>query len=600
VQEGGNDKSCAVVFISAPMEKSHQSQSKKNRIRTMIAQKLKSTIVGISNKLVALGLLSETDVKKAIEQSRRERTDFVSYVVNHRLVNSRDIAQVLSEEFCLPRIDLECTKLNPKFIKLIDEELLEKHKALPLFKRGKRLFVAVSVPTNLYALKDIQLHTKIHISPVIAEADKLDKFIKRAINWFYEDKFVVEEDKADDRLVDEKQEEKIGLPEESPIVKFVNLMLFKAIKMGASDLHFEPYEKYCRVRFRIDGVLRGFAKPPVIIYQKLAERIKLMSRLDVTECSLPQKGGFKLRLFANKIIDFRVITCPAFWGENIVMRIIDSSASKLNIDMLGFEEEQKRLYLEALANPYGMVLVTGRTGSGKTVTLYAGINILNNENVNIFTAEDPVEIKLPGVNQVQIDEKTGMTFAELVRIFMAQRADVILVDEIRDVETGKIAIRAANSGHMVMSTLHTNDAPQALTHLLDMGIKPFAIASAVKLVIAQRLCRRLCVFCKTERDVPDWMLMRAGFTKEEIPALKLYGPKQGGCEKCGGSGYKGQIGIYQVMPISEPIKRLILEGGNAVALAELAHHEGVADLRGSGLKKVKDGLTSLEEFERVK
>jgi len=414
----------------------------------------------------------------------------------------------------------------------------------------------------------------------------------------YDDTGRVEDDEeTDSELVDESETD-FELVDESPVAKFVNSMLFKAIKMGASSLHFEPYEKTYRVRFRIDGVLKLFAKPPVAISRKLAARIKVMSRLNVAECYVPQDGHLKLRISSKMVIDFRVMTCPTIWGENLAMRILDSSATNLNIDILGFEEEQKRLYLEALANPYGMILVTGPTGSGKTVTLYTGINILNKEGVNIFTVEDPVEINLPGINQVQIDEKTGMTFANVIRRVIAQEADIILVDEIRDIETGNLAIKAANSGHMVMSTLHLNDAQQALAHLLDMGIKPFAIASVVKLVITQRLCRRLCS-CKTKQDLPDWVLMGAGFTEKEIPTLKLYGPKQGGCEKCGGSGYKGQIGIYQVMPISERIKRLIMEGGNAIAMADLARYEMIADLRDSGLKKVKDGLTSLEELDRV-
>ncbi|MEN8214782.1 MAG: type IV-A pilus assembly ATPase PilB [Pseudomonadota bacterium] len=565
-------------------------------------EKYKSNLTGIPHKLVTLGALSETDARKAIEESRSERTPIVTYLVNKKLVKQSALAQALSEELGIPLIDIDTLELNLDVIRLLNEKLLEKHKALPLFKRGKRLFVALSDPTNLNALKEIQFHTKTPTEPIIAEADKLAKIIERAIDFFDDDMEAFEGEDTDFELVDdeEKQEEEtISVPEvEAPVVKFVNSMLFKAIKLGASDLHFEPYEKIYRVRFRIDGVLKVFAKPPVAIARKLSARIKVMSRLDVAERRVPQDGRIKLKVSAKKSIDFRVSTCPILWGEKIVMRILDSSAANLNIDILGYEEEQKRLYLEALANPYGMVLVTGPTGSGKTVSLYTGINILNKEGVNISTAEDPVEINLPGVNQVQIDEKTGMTFAKALKAFLRQDPDIILVGEIRDLETGGIAIKAASTGHMVMSTLHTNDAPQTLTRMIDMGIKPFAIANAVNLIMAQRLCRRLCS-CKIEQDLPESVLTDAGFKKEEIHDLKLYGPRQGGCEKCGGSGYKGRVGIYQVMPISESMKRLIMEGRNAIALADQASQEGIPDLRESGLKKVKDGLTSLEEVDRV-
>jgi len=563
-------------------------------------EKYKTKLTGLPGKLVTLGVLSESDARKAIELSRSERTPFVTYLLNKKLVKQSAIAHGLSQEFEIPLIDLNDFDINPEVIKLVDEKLLKKHKAVPLLKRGKSLFLALSDPTALDALKEIQFQTNIKTEPIIAEADKLDKFIERALDLFeFDDSGMEDDEETDFELVEEtdfKLLEETAKEEETPVAKFVNSMLFKAIKMGASSLHFEPYEKTYRVRFRIDGVLRCFAKPPVAISRKLAARIKVMSRLNVAECYVPQDGHLKLRISARNVIDFWVMTCPTIWGENIVMRILDSSAAKLNINILGFEEEQKRLYLEALANPYGMILVTGPTGSGKTVTLYTGINILNKEGVNIFTAEYPVEINRQGVNQVQIDEKTGMTFANVIRRFIAQRADIILLDEIRDIETGNLAIRAANSGQMVMSTLHLNDAPQALIHLLDMGIKPFAIANVVKLIITQRLCRRLCS-CKTKQKLPDSVLMGAGFTKEEIPELRLYG--QGGCEKCGGSGYNGQIGIYQVLPISERIKRLIMEGGNAIARDDLARYEMIASLRASGLKKVKDGLTSLEELDRV-
>jgi type IV pilus assembly protein PilB len=567
----------------------------------MDAQKNKY-LTGLALKLVTSREMSETDAKKAIEQSRSKHIPFATYVVNEKLVNCNAVARAYSEEFGIPQIDINNIKLEPEIIKLIDEKLLEKHKAIPLFKRGNRLFVAVSDPTNPDALKEIQFHTKKHTELILAEADKLDKIIKRAIDLFDESNIPKDTDFDFGTEVQESEEETPSQPDEdeAPVVKFVNAMLFKAIKMGASDLHFEPYEKIYRVRFRVDGVLKEFAKPPIAISRKLAARIKVMSRLDVSERRVPQDGRIKLKISAKKSIDFRVSTCPTLWGEKIVMRILDSSAANLNIDILGYEEQQKRLYLEALTNSYGMVLVTGPTGSGKTVSLYTGINILNKEGVNISTVEDPVEINLPGVNQVQIDEKTGMTFAKALKAFLRQDPDIILVGEIRDLETGGIAIKAAATGHLVMSTLHTNDAPQTLSRLIDMGIKPFAIATAVNIIMAQRLCRRLCS-CKTEPYLPVPVLTDAGFTKDEIesPEFKLYGPRQGGCDRCGGASYKGRIGIYQVMPISDPMKRLIMEDRNAITLADQASKEGIPDLRQSGLKKAKDGLTSLEEIDRV-
>jgi len=453
----------------------------------VVQEKYKSKLTGLPGKLVTLGVLNESDARKAIELSRTERTPIVTYLLNKKLVTHSEVAWALSQEFGIPLIDINEFDIDPEVIKLVDEKLLEKHKAVPLFKRGTRLFVALSDPTALDALKEIQFHTQIKAETIIAEADKLAKFIERALD-FFDDTGIGDDEETDFQLVDDavKEEETISVPEvEAPVVKFVNTMLKKAIKLGASDLHFEPYEKIYRVRFRVDGVLKVFAKPPVAIARKLAARIKVMSRLDVAERRVPQDGRIKLKLSAKKAIDFRVSTCPILWGEKIVMRILDSSAANLNIDILGYEEEQKRLYLEALANPYGMVLVTGPTGSGKTVSLYTGINILNQEGVNISTAEDPVEINLPGVNQVQIDEKTGMTFAKALKAFLRQDPDIILVGEIRDLETGNIAIKAASTGHMVMSTLHTNDAPQTLTRMVDMGIKPFAIANAVNLIMAQ-------------------------------------------------------------------------------------------------------------------
>jgi len=561
----------------------------------------KNNLTGLARKLVIDGLLSEIEAETAFEKSLTKRIPFVTYLVEQNLVTSLDIALAAAEEFGVPLVDIESLELNPDTIKLIDQKLLEEHKAIPLFQRGSRLFVALSDPTKLPALEAIKFRTKMHTEVILAEEDKLKKVIERTLELFdtsmqdLEEGFEnieLEEEAEDKKAEDEKTEP------DAPIVKFVNKMLFDAIKMGASDLHFEPYEKYYRVRFRVDGMLQVVATPPISLSRKLAARIKVMSRLDVSERRVPQDGRIKLKLTANKSIDFRVSTCPILWGEKIVMRILDSSAAKLNIDMLGYEEEQKCLYLEALSNPYGMVLVTGPTGSGKTVSLYTGINILNKDGVNISTAEDPVEINLPGVNQVQIDEKTGMTFSKALKAFLRQDPDIILVGEIRDIETGGIAIKAASTGHMVMSTLHTNDAPQTLTRLIDMGLPPFAIASTINLIMAQRLCRRLCT-CKIEQEIPKHSLLAEGFKEEDLAEIKLYGPRNGGCEKCGGLGYKGRVGIYQVMPISDTMKRLIMEGSNSIGIADQARKEGIPDLRQSGLKKARSGLTSLEEVNRV-
>ncbi len=571
-----------------------------------VQKSLKSIILaGLPGKLVKDHLMSRSNAEKALEKSRAEHTSFVNYVVSKKLISSEKIALAAAEEFGIPLIDIESIAINHDIIKLLDEKLLKKHNALPLFKRGTRLFVAISDPNNLSALDDIRFRTKLLTEAILAREDQLSKSVEKAIQSF-EDTGMNNLDEGLENIEFEEEENQeageatTSVAEEAPVVKFVNKMLLDAIRIGASDLHFEPYEKFYRVRYRIDGILKQVAKPPLSISKKLAARIKVMSRLDVAERRVPQDGRIKLHLSANKSIDFRVSTCPTLWGEKIVMRILDSSAANLNIDILGYEDDQKRLYLEALENPYGMILVTGPTGSGKTVSLYTGIGILNKEGINISTAEDPVEINLPGVNQVQIDEKTGMTFSKALKSFLRQDPDVILVGEIRDIETGSIAIKAASTGHLVLSTLHTNDAPQTLTRMMDMGIKPFAIATAVNLIIGQRLCRRLCS-CKIPQDIPKEVLLEEGFSEEDVAAgIQLYAPKIGGdCEKCGGAGYKGRAGIYQVMPISDQMKRLILEGSNAVGIADQARKEGIPDLRESGLKKAKNGITSLEEINRV-
>ncbi len=574
--------------------------------KTTSNSKSKSNLHGLARHLVTSKLLSEKIAEEAFNESKAKRIPFVSHVLKKKLVSCRDVALVAAQSFRVPLIDMDSIELDSELIKeKITKKLLGNNQAIPIFSRGNRLFIAVSDPDPsnqavVNTVKEIGFKAKAQTEIILAEDDKLHKAIERALELF-DTGMGLDGEEGDLELVedeDDKEVEEDNQAEDAPIVKFVNSMLLKAIKMGASDLHFEPYEKFYRVRFRVDGMLKEITKPPIGQSRKLAARIKVMSRLDVSERRVPQDGRIKLKLSAQKSIDFRVSTCPTLWGEKTVMRILDSSAANLNIDILGYEEEQKRLYIEALANPYGMVLVTGPTGSGKTVSLYTGINILNKEGVNISTAEDPVEINLPGVNQVQVDEKTGMTFPKALKAFLRQDPDIILVGEIRDLDTGGIAIKAATTGHMVMSTLHTNDAPQTLTRMVDMGIQPFAIATAVNLIMAQRLCRRLCS-CKVEQEIPKEALLLEGFTAEEIPNLTFYQPKEGGCERCGGQGYKGRVGIYQVMPLSEEMRRLIMQGSNAIAIADQARKEGIPDLRESGLKKAKNGFTSLAEVNRV-
>jgi len=561
-------------------------------------------LTGLPGKLVKNGWMSRSEVENALEKSRTEHTSFVSYVIRKKLISSEKFALVVAEEFGIPLIDIENVEISPEIISLVNENILTKHNALPLFKRGKRLFVAIFNPNNLSALDEIRFGTNLDTEVILAREDHLSKRVEEAIESFKDSTADIEDDEGFVDIEFEEEEEEYEIQatsavEEAPVVKFVNKMLLDAIRKGASDLHFEPYEKFYRVRYRIDGVLKQVANPPPSISKKLAARIKVMSRLDVAERRVSQFGRIKLHLSAKKSIDFRVSTCPTLWGEKIVMRILDTSAANLNIDILGYEDEQKKLYLKALENSSGMILVTGPADSGKTVSLFTGIGILNQEGINISTAEDPVGINLPGVNQVQIYEERGTTFGKAIKDFLLQDPNVIFVGEIRDDETLSLAMKAA-SQCLVMAALHTNDAPHTLTRFLDMGIKTYVIAEYVKLVMAQRLCRRLCS-CKIRQYVPEEVLLQEGFTEVDVAAgIQVYAPNRGGdCETCGGAGYKGRVGIYQVMPISEEMQRLIMKECNTIELAEQARREGIADLRQSGLKKVKDGITSLEELDRV-
>ncbi len=558
---------------------------------------------GLLNKLVVEDLIAEDAAIQALETASKEKKPISQYLVENKLVNAAKIAAVGSLEFGLPVFDLDV--MDPESIPrdLVDEKLIKKHNAIPLFRRGNRLYVAIAEPTNLAAIDEIKFHTGINTEGVLVEADKLGKLIESMLNASENESMsdMLDEDLEDLDFEDTegggKETEKESDIDDTPVVRFVNKVLLDAIKKGASDIHFEPYEKRYRVRLRIDGVLREVASPPVSMGGRLSARVKVMSRMDTAERRIPQDGRIKMRISKNKAIDFRVNTCPTLFGEKIVLRILDPSSAQLGIDMLGYEPEQKQLYLDNLAKPYGMILVTGPTGSGKTVSLYTGLNILNQEDVNISTAEDPAEINLEGINQVNVNPKVGLDFASALRAFLRQDPDIIMVGEIRDLETAEIAIKAAQTGHMVMSTLHTNDAPQTLARLVNMGVPPFNIASAVNLIIAQRLGRRLCEACKAPDDIPREALLEEGFTEEQINSgLTLYKPV--GCTQCD-KGYKGRVGIYQVMPISEAMGRIIMSGGNAQDLADQAKKEGIPDLRQSGLKKVLSGITSLEEVNRV-
>jgi len=558
---------------------------------------------GLLKKLVLEGLIAEPSAIKALEGATKEKIPVANYLVDNKLVAANKIAVVGSLEFGLPVLDLDA--IDPEAIpkELVDEKLIKKHHALPLFKRGNRLYVGIAEPTNLTAIDEIKFHTGVNTEAILVEADKLTKLIEQLLNAS-EDESMSEMlgDDLDDLDFEDtegasKQAESESDIDDTPVVRFVNKVLLDAIKKGASDIHFEPYEKRYRVRLRIDGVLREVASPPVGMGGRLSARIKVMSRMDTAERRVPQDGRIKMRISKNKAIDFRVNTCPTLFGEKIVLRILDPSSAKLGIDMLGYEPEQKQLYMDNLAKPYGMILVTGPTGSGKTVSLYTGLNILNTEDTNISTAEDPAEINLEGINQVNVNPKVGLDFASALRAFLRQDPDIIMVGEIRDLETAEIAIKAAQTGHMVMSTLHTNDAPQTLARLVNMGVPPFNIASAVNLIIAQRLGRRLCDNCKAPDDIPREALLEEGFTEEQINSgLTIYKPV--GCDQCD-KGYKGRVGIYQVMPISEEIGRIIMTEGNAIDIADQAKKEGIPDLRESGLKKVMAGITSLEEINRV-
>jgi type IV pilus assembly protein PilB len=560
---------------------------------------------GFPQRLVQDGVVDEPGMHAALSAAAEKKISFVTELVTSGAAGARDIAVAASTEYGVPLFDLTSLAVDLDTVRTVSDKLLAKHRVLPLFKRGKRLYLGVADPTNLHAIDEVKFQTGLSVEAIVVEDDKLQKALDKAIEQGdasmpnLGDEEGVDLEALDITGGDEDLEAAVTRDdvEDAPIVRFVNKVMLDAIRRGASDIHFEPYEKVYRVRYRIDGVLKEIAQPPVQLAMKISARLKVMSRLDIAERRVPQDGRMKMRLSKTRAIDFRVSTCPTLFGEKIVTRILDPSQAMLGIDALGYEPFQRQIYLDNLARPQGMILVTGPTGSGKTVSLYTGLSILNREDTNISTAEDPAEINLPGVNQVNVNNKVGLTFAAALRAFLRQDPDVVMVGEIRDLETAEIAIKAAQTGHLVLSTLHTNDAPQTLTRLVDMGVKPYAIATSVSLIIAQRLTRRLCNSCKHLLDVPAEALRKEGFREEDIAAgIKIYGPK--GCSSCN-EGYKGRVGVYQVMPVTDAIGRIIMAGGNAIDISDQAAKEGIWDLRRAGLEKVRQGLTSLEEINSV-
>ncbi len=563
---------------------------------------IKNSLSGLAHLLVSEGLLSEEKVIEAKTNADNEKLKLLDWLVSANWVNSAEIAKLQSVAFGNPYFDLSSIDVSLIPDDIVDLKLLKKHRAIPLYKRGTRLFVGLTDATNLKTLEELRFQTGLSIEAVLVESNKLDSVVEKLIEAKENEAFAdmddgdldnIDLDSVDDDEDDQQQDTDT---DDAPVVKFVKKMLVDAIRKGASDLHFEPYEKKYRVRFRIDGMLHEVASPPTQLSARISARLKVISGLDISERRVPQDGRVKLKISKTKAIDFRVNTLPTLFGEKIVMRILDPTSAMLGVDALGFEKKQKEDFMFAISKPQGMVLVTGPTGSGKTVTLYTGVNILNDEHKNISTAEDPVEINLQGINQVNVNIKAGLTFASALRAFLRQDPDIVLVGEIRDLETAEIAIKASQTGHLVLSTLHTNSAPETLTRLVNMGVAPFNIATTVNLVVAQRLARRLCEHCKKASDLPDEALIEEGFNKEELSELTVFEPV--GCDKCT-MGYKGRVGIFQVMPLSEATGRIIMEGGNAIDISDQAKIEGIPDLRRAGLNKIKIGLTSLAEINRV-
>ncbi|MFA5241940.1 MAG: type IV-A pilus assembly ATPase PilB [Sulfuricella sp.] len=569
----------------------------------MVAATVPTGLSGLARALVQEGLLLDADADAIQTQAAAAKTSFVSQLIQSNKLNALQVAEFASKNFGFPLLDLSMVDAEHLPKGVLDASIVQSRRIIALYQRGSHLFIATSDPTNLQTLNDVRFQTNHTVEQVVVEDNKLGKLIEKIVESSDTSmKSLDVEDIGDLEFTDDetlaKQDENASAEiDDAPVVKYLQKILMDAINGGASDIHFEPYEKFYRIRYRTDGILFEVAQPPLAIKDKISSRIKVISKLDIAEKRVPQDGRMKLVLSKNRAIDFRVSSLPTLYGEKIVMRILDPSSATLGIDALGYDPDQKEALLNAVERPYGMVLVTGPTGSGKTVSLYTCLNILNKPGVNISTAEDPAEINLPGVNQVNVNDKAGLTFAAALKSFLRQDPDVIMVGEIRDLETADIAIKAAQTGHMVLSTLHTNDAPATLTRLMNMGVAPFNIASSVIMITAQRLARRLCS-CKKPIDIPREALLRAGFAEGDLDgSWQPYGHV--GCERCKGSGYKGRVGIYQVMPITDEMSRLIMKNGTAHDIADQARREGVQDLRQAGLRKVKAGLTSLEEIEAV-
>lgn len=558
-----------------------------------------TTTSTLFRRLVQLRIIDGDVATKAVTDKGSQFKNLPELLINEKLISSEELARAACGISQAMSLDLDHFDINYVPEELRNEKLIRKTDMLPLGKRGRNMYLGVIDPTNMQTIEDFEFNTGLNAEVVVVEYDKLHKLIEKLFDSSMGGDFSDSEWDLGSLGIQQEEEEESGVQvdkEDQPIIAFINKMLLDAIRKGASDLHFEPYEKSYRIRFRIDGILHEVASPPVALATRLSARLKVMSRLDIAEKRVPQDGRIKLKLSAKKSIDFRVSTLPTLWGEKIVMRILDSDSAMLGIDVLGYEDNQKKLYLDALAQPQGMILVTGPTGSGKTVSLYTGLAILNTEETNISTAEDPVEINLGGINQVQVNPRAGLTFASALKAFLRQDPDVVMVGEIRDLETAEIAIKAAQTGHLVLSTLHTNSAPETLTRLLNMGVPSYNVASSVSLIIAQRLARRLCAACKAPEVLPEAELLKQGFTAQQLVDIKIFKPV--GCEHCT-NGYKGRVGIYEVMPVSSTMADIIMQGGNSLDIATQAQKEGINNLRQSGLAKAAAGLTSLAEVNRV-
>jgi type IV pilus assembly protein PilB len=558
---------------------------------------------GIAVRLVQQGKLDREQALAASEAATREQSPFVTHLVRSKQLSGREIAEISAAAYGLPLFDLDSVNVDSLPLTLADADLVRKHRAIPLSRRGQRIFVGLSDPTNLKGLEELRFHTGLTPELILVEDDKLDQLLEKAVpesDSMLSDLSAEELGNLDNIGIDEepdKESEAYDATKDAPVVRFVNKILLDAINQGASDIHFEPFEKYYRIRYRVDGLLHDVTSPPINMAGRLASRLKVMARLNIAEKRLPQDGRVRLKLSKQRNIDFRVNSCPTLYGEKIVLRILESQFSDLDVSALGMTELQRKAYMQAVTKPYGMILVTGPTGSGKTVTLYSALHTLNEARVNISTVEDPVEIQMPGINQVNVNPKAGLNFADALRSFLRQDPDIIMVGEIRDLETAEIAIKAAQTGHLVLSTLHTNDAPQSVTRLANMGIPAYNIAASVLLIMAQRLVRVLCPNCKKEDPLPSDVMRGQGFTDEDIAeGLTIY--RAVGCEQCT-EGYRGRTGVFQVMPMSADLERLILDGGTTMQLEQQAKTEGIWDLRTAGLAKVRAGITSLEELNRV-